>query len=460
MIASSLLVAARTAALPPPRRLVDPGELFAPAQDAVRATLRRIGRGHGRAGLFEITIDNRSPGPVEAIVFARHHRCAIAAAATSRIGVPGRTLATAIVEVPRPRGSAEVVAEISSFGSTFVVPTLRRGARHGRTVVLALASVGLGVGSVAGWTAAQPRVSLSLAREVVAGASVPVAYALEDARSGHFRLADAKGATIAEGNLDGRSGTFELAVPLRRRATFYEVDVTTANRFGSAAARVPFLADAPQVVAPSAPRVVPRPAVAPFVLGPVTLAKAQVLSGKAIVVSYRPTAAAGSVRLIDEQGTVRAAALLNAAGTSMLLAPLVAADQDFSVVVDGALGTRHAQSAVSVRILKAHDMDDAIAEARRKGTGPLVLGASTVASGDAIDVGIVEHEPQLRVALQDPQGTEIGSVPISVDRNVVSLVAPTVSAPATYLIVGTFIDGAGQQTILRPLRVVPASKTP
>jgi hypothetical protein len=77
------------------------------------------------------------------------------------------------------------------------------------------------------------------------------------------------------------------------------------------------------------------------------------MAGTPIIVAYRTAAHTGSVRLIDEYGTVRAEALLSRSGTSILAAPLVDADQDLRIVVTTERGADKDEAQIPVRVLRS-----------------------------------------------------------------------------------------------------------
>jgi len=66
----------------------------------------------------------------------------------------------------------------------------------------------------------------------------------------------------------------------------------------------------------------------------ITLDADTIEAGKPIVVRYQPATAVGTVKLLDQDGTERASALLGKRGSSIVLAPKVDIAQDFRLVID------------------------------------------------------------------------------------------------------------------------------
>ena len=300
----------------------------------------------------------------------------------------------------------------------------------------------------------------ALAAPPTADAAQPltVGYSLVNARSAAYTVVTQDGERVDGGPLSRGGGSFQVALPARAIPERYRIAVDATGPFGAATRSIDVVALAeaapPVATAPlatPAARAVPSPK--PFKIDRLSLAKDTVVGGQPIEVDYRVSDVDGTVRLIDAQGTVRAEALLSKRGDSIVLAPLVTADEDFRVVVQAARGQKIAESSLPVRVTKALSMDDALAAARRAGTGPILLAAPKVASGTSIDVGIVDHEPAMHVSLVDSQGNDIDHSDVAANQNVVSLIAPTVRVPTTYTILATYASGAGQETAIRSVTI-------
>jgi hypothetical protein len=197
----------------------------------------------------------------------------------------------------------------------------------------------------------------------------------------------------------------------------------------------------------------------------------EVRGGDPIVLDYKTSAASGTVRLIDQDGTVRAEALLNRHGNSILIAPYVEADQDFRVVLDVARGRTRAESSAALRILRtplpASDFASAAggeatsaanvpppldpaqapmiaaAPPGTKTTGPIAVPTGDFIAGSTIPVSIVHPEKGLRISLVSPLGEEVQGVDVASGQ----------SAVTKYMIVVTYTRGYEQETVIRPVTV-------
>jgi hypothetical protein len=186
--------------------------------------------------------------------------------------------------------------------------------------------------------------------------------------------------------------------------------------------------------------------------------------------------------LIDEIGTVRAEALLNPHGRSILQAPYVDVDQDLRVVVDAEAGAARSEAEVPVRILAANPAlglaangqplvavpalepgaaSNAAASSSVSGTtaaAPLPAddGHSIIAlapvqyKGAPIVVRIGQHEPGLRVAIMGDSGDEIEGVDVGPGDASVVLPALGGPQPSRLSVVATYAKGFGQETFIRP----------
>jgi len=213
----------------------------------------------------------------------------------------------------------------------------------------------------------------------------------------------------------------------------------------------------------------------------VTLANETVHGGDPITVNYTTSATTGYVRLIDEIGTVRAEALLNPHGRSMLQAPYVDVDQDLRVVVDAESGAARSEAEVPVRILAGNPVlglsngqqllpvpalaagSAANAAASNAGTvaaaGPplpandshsIIALAPVQYKGAPIVVRIGQYEPGLRVAIMGDSGDEIEGADVSPSDSSVALPALGGPQPGRLSVVATYAKGFGQETFIRP----------
>jgi hypothetical protein len=456
------LVPRAGAALVAPRAVVSPG---APAIRHVAVRLRRV-RLHldGRRAKYLLSVDNRSADALESLTYAvsagRSEGDLPPAIAVTIPGYASLTLALNLV-LPRVR-PARAITEVRLPSGTLVFEETPPGRRRwfGKAATLALA---LAVVLFLASGLARPSVTaLAAPGDVMASRPFAVAYALARAGGADYTVVSTNGFEAARGDLDADDGSFDVVLPFAAQPEAYVIRVVAHSRLGDAARSIRVLAEpdpvpvpipiAPEAAAPLAAHP-SRPPGRRFAIDRLALKADTVEGGKPVTVYYRVSSAEGMVRLIDQYGTVRAEALVGRRGNSILLAPFVDTNQDFRVVLHASRGTAQAEKSVTLRVTKAASIDDIIAAARREGSGPIALVDKTVAPGDPIQIGIVQYEPGLRVALVDPQGQEIAASTVVDDQNEVTLTAPAVAGPAVYTVVATYVNGIGQETVIRNVTI-------
>jgi hypothetical protein len=382
---------------------------------------------------------------------------------------------TVDVTVPRRGRVPRVVAELHGEDAQLTLdadPPTRHPRGLARRATLAASAfflLVLGGASVAG-TKTQV-FALGAPETVRAGSPFSVAYALGHATAAEYSVETPDGMQVRRGKLEPGSGAFTLRLPTGPISSGYDVSIFAQGRFGSdtRTTHVVALGDQPK---PSGRHV------AAVRLDDVALEADSVKGGQPIAIDYRANSRTGSVRLIDEVGTVRAEALLRSDGRSILLAPFVEADQDFRVVIDVERGSGHAQAEVPVRVLHGLPSTVAQSDAIRSVVAPVTAGGAPATAGTvvapaaagavpsdnapfAVDpvqsvgativVQILRHEADLHIALMGSAGTEIEGEDVAPDQQ--SVILPAIAHPPTgrFAVVATFTKGFGQETIVRPI---------
>jgi hypothetical protein len=196
----------------------------------------------------------------------------------------------------------------------------------------------------------------------------------------------------------------------------------------------------------------------------ITLDADTIEAGNPIVVRYQPATAVGTVKLLDQDGTERASALLGKRGSSIVLAPKVDVAQDFRLVVDARRGTNVDETALPVRIVPAAapviaKKPQAKPSEKQRGAAldasPIALATDSYRSGQAILISVARHAPNLEIALMDDSGTELRKVAVRPEDNVLRIEAPSVMDDARFVLVATFARGAGQDSVIKPIIVHP-----
>jgi hypothetical protein len=440
-----------------------------------------------RCATYELLVANETPNPLATFAYASEAPRIGNIITWNAIVVPPFSAIAITVDVTLPRrGSApRVVAELHGEEAQLTLdadPPNRhaRGlARRATLLASALFLLALGGASVAG-TKTQV-FALGAPETVRAGSPFSVAYALGHATDAEYSVETPDGMQVRRGKLEPGSGAFTLRLPTAPLSSGYDVSIMAHGRFGSDARTTHVVALGTETKPAGRPAPVAR-------LDDVALENDSVKGGEPIAVDYRANSRTGSVRLIDELGTVRAEALLRSDGRSVLVAPYVDADQDFRVVIDVEHGPGHAQAEVPVRVLRS--LPDSIAQSDAPRTSaptgvPVVVGenaqpggpatqtaqgapgnsptvdasadnapfavAPVQAAGQSIVVAIVRHEPDLHVALMGSSGTELVGQDVAADETSVVLAAPEHPPTGRMAIVATFTKGFGQETVIRPI---------
>jgi len=287
---------------------------------------------------------------------------------------------------------------------------------------------------------------------------------------------------VAEVHSEDAQLTLDAAQPLarpsgaavRRFAASAALAVLGAGTFAGVATLRPRVA---ALAAPHASALVTPPARAPrqppaarVAIAHLGLQAETVAAGTPIVVGYRTAARAGSVRLIDEFGTVRAEALLSGSGKSLLVAPLVEADQDLRVVVTAERGDARGEAEVPVRVLAASpvpsvpavppgtpDRPDAGRPAVRRAVtiphGPPIAVSRTQAANAPIVVRVLRHEPRMHVAVLGNSGEELEGADVGPGDTLVTLSSPRELGTSRPAVIATYAHGSEQETVVRQLTV-------
>lgn len=426
-----------------------------------------------RCATYELLVANETPNPLATFAYASETPRLGNLITWNAIVVPPYSAIAITVDVALPRrGSApRVVAELHGEEAQLTLdadPPNRhaRGlARRATLLASALFLLALGGASVAG-TKTQV-FALGAPETVRAGSPFSVAYALGHATDAEYSVETPDGMQVRRGKLEPGSGAFTLRLPTAPLSSGYDVSIMAHGRFGSDARTTHVVALGTETKPAGRPAPVAR-------LDDVALENDSVKGGDPIAIDYRANSRTGSVRLIDELGTVRAEALLRSDGRSVLVAPYVDADQDFRVVIDVEHGSGHAQAEVPVRVLRSLPDSVARSDAPRTGAGvPVVVGenaqpgnsatvdasadnapfavAPVQAAGQSIVVAIVRHEPDLHVALMGSSGTELVGQDVAADETSIALAAPEHPPTGRMAIVATFTKGFGQETVIRPI---------
>ena len=445
-------------AKPPAPSQLGAGSVLALPSGHVAGDLRPLGvDARRRVALYELRIANETATPLISFAYPLGPTGPGGTVSWSTVRVPPRTSVAVPVEIPisRRRPLERVVAELHGDGVhlTFDADPPKRSNNRLRAAGLAAAALLGGLCSGA-YALERPQIAALAAPERVrADQPFQVAYAIGPAadRVG-YSVATADGRVVAQGTLKPQGSAFAVTLPTSGRSTGYDLRVTAANRFGQDRRVMHILAVAPE---PAHGGKHPKPSAA-FALEAET-----VEGGQPIVVDYPRTIGAGTVKLLDQDGTERASALLSKRGSSIVVAPRVEVAQDFRLVIDVPRGATVAESALPVRIVPAAPQPAPPKSPRTKAAAnapegsPITLGTAKLRSGQPIVVTIRRYAPNLEIALMDDKGEELRKVAVRPEDKQLNIEAPSVTDDARFLIVATFNRGTGQESVIQSILVRP-----
>jgi hypothetical protein len=429
----------------------------------VAADLRPTGfRNRPRRATYELMVANDTPSSIATFAYAPDATSYGRISWSAIVGPPFSAIAVEVeVALGRKHARPRVVAELFADEAHLTLDAqpqpseMRSVAKRAIATASAILIFALGVTS---FVAMRPRVlALAAPASVRGGSPFTVAYALGDSASGQYVVETPNGLQIRRGTLDGRSGAFTVVLPEGRVSSGYDVRVSTAGRLGwdERTTHVVALPDQGRHHISRGAGLASDVAH----VSDLALERDTVHGGEAIVATYRATADSGVVRLIDALGTVRAEAMLNPRGRSLIVAPTVDADQDFRIVATALRGTTHAEIAAPVTVLHG-------APALASPLGAPVAGEGTVSvprtvAPIAVDpiqnpshpivVRVDTYRPGLHVSLMGSSTDEIVGADVAPGDETVVLHPPTQLAHARYSIVATYATGLGQETLVRPI---------
>lgn len=433
-----------------------PGVLVSLPSGSVAGDLRAVGRDTAlRRTTYELVLTNDTFAPIAAYTYALG-QAPDAGANWRTVTVPPFTSIAVTIDVPFPPHGTEqrVVAELHADEAHWTIDA------HGPRVITLLpepakiaifAALLLAALACTSYVAFGPKVTALAAPASVAGGNdFQIAYATSGADRIRWRIENGAGVEFPGGSTREPRGAISLQLPPAIRAEGYDVRLDATSLFGSQTRTV-------HVVAVPAP-----PKVEPVRIGSLFVASQTVASGKPIVITYRTNASEGRVSLLDQSDNVRTSAPLVRAGTAKLIAPKVADDQSFRIVLDAARNGVHAQSSVGITVLGAGSGPQEVASTAdatgADGPASIALGKQRYRSGEPISIAIARNLSNVHVAVANSAGAELASKDLLPGERLALLRAPDVSTTTSLLVVATFGRGVGQETVVRTIVIAPPAR--
>jgi hypothetical protein len=463
--------------------------------------LRPISLDPGHSATYELAVANGTSMPLATFAYAALRPNGQRVFWSSAM-VPPESSISIPIEIPiRTRTWPErVIAELHTGSAHLTIdagppPNRTRGPALVQIAAICLTTLLVVLGAI-GYLYERPQVVALAAPDAVEGGKpFSIAYALTGASNARYSIDATNGKQVAQGILAAKDGSFSIALPGDASARGYDVHVIARNALGTDSR-------AAHIVA------LPVDHQGGDVKITASLQHAKVNSGDQVVVNYRTSASDGSIDLVDQQGTVHAETLLNPGGSSILIAPTVDREQDYRIVVRATLGNSTREKRLSLRIepgapapavalgsalVPAIDgipppvvpapaptvlptgpassmtvAQGAFAQSPQGSNAQIInippqagtplhdtfaLTSKVVKSGATFPIKILHDEREMHVALMDMTGDEITGVDVAAGQKTISLTAPHVPKPDKYLVVATFTDGYGQETVVRPVTI-------
>jgi hypothetical protein len=174
------------------------------------------------------------------------------------------------------------------------------------------------------------------------------------------------------------------------------------------------------------------------------------------------------VRLLGTDGAIWAEKPFSGRGETQFVVPYFSGTREMRVLVHVARGQTSAQSTAGLVVAdlagRPASTDTQVVGDDESGSGSIADGSANgtfavltpqVRSGNPIKIRILSPRNGMRFSLTDSQSHEIAHLDAGTDADVVTLSAPAVSVPTRYVVVASFTDGFGQESIVQPVTILP-----
>ena len=359
------------------------------------------------------------------------------------------------------------VAEIVGEGVRCVVeapaPAVRKAASSYALVAAASLLFGLlAIAAAAALGGLLPRIAaFAVPPMSLAGTTVRAEYSASGIGNLSYAVAAPDGHLLQGGPLADRSGSIPIVLPASKAPGAYTLHMVMQGPLGSV--------DATRVLNAIVPVATNRAAR----IGSISVSPVIAKPGQVIDVSYTATAESGYVRLLGVDGTIWAQKPFSARGETQFVVPYFSGPREMRVVVHVARGQTSAQSTAGLVVADlagrpASAADTQVAGDDESGSGSIADGSASgsangtfavltpqVRSGNPIKIRILSPRNGMRFSLTDSQSHELAHLDAGTDADVVTLPAPAVSVPTRYVVVASFTDGFGQESIVQPVTILP-----
>ncbi len=354
-------------------------------------------------------------------------------------------------------------------------PRTRRATKPPRTpavmpilIVFAFAGCVL----VAAFLAARPRIAdFALPASAVPQSSVPVLYHASGLGTADYTVLGPDAEPIARGPLALGSGSFSFTLPKATAAQAYLVRVRVTNVLGSAVAEDYLRVPAPAATPAARPRRIAPPLPPPQIRS-LALDRATVSSGDTLNVYYDIAATSGTIALVDPAAQITyGKSQLDMSGHASFVAPRTDVARFLTVIVTAQRGKATTESRTGVSLMppappvaQGNPVDagvlggapaDGLAASPGQPSALVISAPAAVRSQQAIHVSVSGAAVGLQLVLLDGSGNEIERHTLPAGQSTSLFRAPAVSSRTQFLLEATSARGAGSETIVRPVVVLP-----
>lgn len=358
------------------------------------------------------------------------------------------------------------VAEIVGEGVRCIVeapaPAARKAASSYALVAAASLLFGLlAIAAAAALGGLLPRISaFAVPPMALAGTTVRAEYAASGLGKLSYTVAAPDGHQMQGGALAEQSGSIPIALPAAKAEGAYTLRMAMKGPLGSV--------DATRVLnAINPPLATNRAKVAR--IGSISVSPIIAKPGQTIDVSYAATAESGYVRLVGLDGAIWGEQPFSRRGEARFAVPYFAGVREMRVVVHVARGRTSAQSTAGLLVADLTSRpvsgDTQVVGDDEPGSGSIANGSANgtfavltprVRSGNPIKIRILSPRNGMRISLADGLSREAAHLDAGTDADeVLTLRAPSVSVPTRYVVVASFTDGFGQESIVQPVTILP-----
>lgn len=297
-----------------------------------------------------------------------------------------------------------------------------------------------------------PRISAFAAPPVALnGTTVEAEYAASGQGRLSYLVQSPNGKRFQGGILEARTGVISISLPSGGQAGAYTMRLLMQGPFGGDKAFRVLNAMPPRTIVRRGAEI-SRISVAPMFAKP----------GQIVRVAYAATADAGYVRLESADGTIWGQQRFSGKGSTYFQVPALAGTREMRVVVRVTRRGSSAQSSAGLIVSSAGFSALSAPPLRTPGAPTPANFSSTfqvetpsVRSGATIRVRIVAPRNGMRLSLTDTQSRQISSVRVGLTQKIVKIRAPEVRLAARFVLVASFTDGFGQETVVQPVTISP-----